>query len=263
MSTKPLVTIVTPSFNQAAYVKEAVESVLDQDYRNIHYIVIDGGSTDGSADIIKKYASQLDHWVSEKDRGQTDALNKGFALTKGKYCAWINADDRLKPNAVAEAVDYLETNPEVGMVYGDADFIDAKGNVIGRFAARQTDYGKLRKGYVHIPQQAAFWHAGLWWQVGPLDPGVTFAMDYDLWVRLARVSKLQYLPRLWAEFRLHHDSKTLQNDMRAWDDMLKVHRRDGGSDISVIVAKYWLRRLLFPLIRFRRWRMAHLRSGES
>ncbi|MGH2581913.1 MAG: glycosyltransferase family 2 protein [Anaerolineales bacterium] len=258
METHPLVTIVTPSYNQAAYLEEAVESVLNQVYNNIQYILIDGGSTDGIAKIIKKYASRLDYWVSEKDRGQTDALNKGFAHTKGKYCAWLNADDRLKPNAVAEAVDYLEKNSDVGMVYGDADFIDVEGNVIGRFAARQTDYAKLRKGYVHIPQQAAFWRASLWWQVGPLDPDVTFAMDYDLWVRLAKVSKLKYVPRLWAEFRLHQDSKTLINDMLAWEDMLKVHKREGGSALSVIVAKYWLRRLLFPLIRINRQRMARM-----
>jgi glycosyltransferase involved in cell wall biosynthesis len=258
---KPLVTIVTPSFNQAGYLEEAIQSVINQEYREIQYVLIDGESTDGSNKIINKYKSRLDYWVSEKDRGQTDALNKGFALTKGKYCAWLNADDRFKPNAVGEAVDCLERNSDVGMVYGDADFIDSNGNVIGRFAARQTDYAKLRKGYVHIPQQAAFWRAKLWWRVGPLDPDVTFAMDYDLWVRLAKVSKLKYMPKLWAEFRLHQDSKTLRNDMLAWEDMLKVHKREGGSALSVIVAKYWMRRLLFPLIRMNRRRMAS--AGEA
>ena len=258
MDARPLVTIVTPSFNQAAYLEETIQSVLAQEYRDIQYILIDGGSMDGSLKVIKKYASRLDYWVSEKDSGQTDALNKGLALTKGKYCGWINADDRLKPNAVAEAVEYLEKNSHVGMVYGDADFIDAKGSVLGKFAARQTDYAKLLKGYVHIPQQSAFWRASLWWQVGPLNPDVTFAMDYDLWVRLAKLSKLKYLPKLWAEFRLHQESKTLRNDMRAWEDMLKVHKREGGSAFSVIVAKYWLRRLLFPLIRMNRQRMARM-----
>ncbi len=256
MAEQPLVSIVTPSYNQVAYLEEAMRSVLAQEYSPIEYIVIDGASTDGSVEIIKRHARDFAYWVSEPDAGQADALNKGFARSQGKYMAWLNADDRLRPAAVAEAVAFLETHPNIGMVYGDADFIDARGRVIGRFAARQTDYRRLLHGYVHIPQQAAFWRADLWSQVGGLDASLLFAMDYDLWVRLAKITKLQYHPRLWAEFRLHADSKTIQNDMRAWDDMLKVHRREGGRVLSIIAAKYWLRRLLFPLIRARRQRMA-------
>jgi len=230
-------------------------SVFAQDYADIEYLVIDGASSDGSVELIKRQAARLAYWVSEPDRGQTEAINKGFAQATGAYLAWLNADDRLKPPAVREAVAFLEAHPDVGMVYGDADYIDAQGHVVGRFPAARTDYARLRKGYVHIPQQATFWRAELWHQVGPLDPSFTFAMDYDLWVRLARISKLHYLPRPWAEFRLHTDSKTIQNDQRAWDEMLKVHRREGGSWVSIIVAKYWLRRLVAPLIRARRRRL--------
>jgi glycosyltransferase involved in cell wall biosynthesis len=249
----PLVSIVTPSFNQAAYLEQALRSVLEQDYPNIEYIVIDGGSTDGSVELIKKHAAKLAYWVSEKDAGQADAINKGFARAKGQYMAWLNADDRLLPNAIGEAVAYLEANPDVGLVYGDADFIDAAGRVVGRFAARPTDYGRMLRGYVHIPQQATLWRAALW---QPLDAGLQFAMDYDLWVRIAKVSRLAYTPRLWAQFRLHADSKTMQNDMRAWEDMLRVHAREGGGYFSVMRVKYWLRKLLFPLIRWRRRRQA-------
>ncbi|MEX1071330.1 MAG: glycosyltransferase family 2 protein [Anaerolineales bacterium] len=258
MAASPLVSIVTPSYNQAVFLEEAISSILEQDYPKIEFIVIDGGSSDGSLEIIKRHAKDLTYWISESDRGQTDALNKGFARATGKYLAWLNADDRLKKNAVTEAVDFLEAQSEIGMVYADADFIDAHGRVIGRFAARQTDYKRLLRGYVHIPQQAALWRADLWKQVGPLDPSLTFAMDYDLWVRLAKISEIHYHPRLWAEFRLHADSKTIQNDMRAWDDMLAVHRRERGSGLSILHAKYWLRRLLFPLIRYRRQRMARV-----
>lgn len=258
MAEQPLVSIVTPSFNQGAFLGSAMESVLTQDYPNVEYIVIDGGSSDESAAIIKRQQRKLAFWVSQPDRGQADAINKGFEKAKGKYMAWLNADDRLKPGAVRAAVEFLEAHPQVGMVYGDADFIDANGRVIGRFAARQTDYARLLQGYVHIPQQAAFWRAALWWQAGPLDQNLNFAMDYDLWVRLAKISKLHYHPQPWAEFRLHADSKTIQNDMRAWDDMLTVHHREGGSPLSIIVAKYWLRKLLFPIIRHRRQRMARI-----
>jgi glycosyltransferase involved in cell wall biosynthesis len=174
-----------------------MQSVFAQTYKSIEYIVIDGGSTDGSAALIEAQAAKLAYWVSEKDRGQTDAINKGLARATGKYMAWLNADDRLLPNAVSEAVEFLEANPDVGMVYGDANYIDADGRVVGNFPAAQTDYARLRRGYVHIPQQTSFWRAELWRQVAPLDASFVFAMDYDLWVRLAKISKLQYLPRLW------------------------------------------------------------------
>ncbi|MEX2160791.1 MAG: glycosyltransferase family 2 protein [Anaerolineales bacterium] len=251
----PLVSIVTPSYNQAPYLEAAMQSVFGQDYSAIEYIVIDGASTDGSPALIKRNAPKLAYWISVPDRGQTDAINKGFAEATGKYMAWLNADDRLQPNAVREAVEYLEAHPDVGMVYGGADYIDTTGRVVGRFPAAQTDYPRLRRGYVHIPQQATFWRADLWGRVGPLDPSFTFAMDYDLWVRLAKISQLQYVPRQWAQFRLHAGSKTIQNDRRAWDEMLRVHWREGGSWLAVIVFKYWLRRLVAPLIHARRRRM--------
>jgi glycosyltransferase involved in cell wall biosynthesis len=254
---KPLVSIVTPSYNQAPFLEAAMASVFAQDHPHIEYILIDGASTDGSADIIRRHASKLAYWISEPDRGQTEAINKGFARATGQYLAWLNADDRLLPQAVGEAIAFLESHPEVGLVYGDADYIDAAGRVVGRFPAAQTDYAGLRRGYVHIPQQAAVWRADLWRQVGPLDPSFTFAMDYDLWVRLAKISQLQYLPRLWAEFRLHADSKTILNDQRAWDEMLRVHWRAGGSWFAPIVAKYWIRRLVAPLIHTRRRRLLH------
>jgi glycosyltransferase involved in cell wall biosynthesis len=250
-----LVSIVTPSYNQAPYLEATMRSVFEQDHKDIEYIVIDGGSTDGSREIIAHHTSKLAYWVSEPDRGQTDAINKGFAKATGMYLAWLNADDRLKPQAVREAVEFLNAHPDVGLVYGDADYIDAAGRVVGRFPAAQTDYARLRRGYVHIPQQASFWRADLWRRVGPLDATFTFAMDYDLWVRLAKISKLHYVPQTWAEFRLHADSKTIRNDRRAWDEMLRVHWREGGSFFSVIVFKYWLRRLVAPLIHARRQRM--------
>jgi len=127
--------------------------------------------------------------------------------------------------------------------------------VIGRFPAAQTDYRKLRQGYVHIPQQAAFFRGELWRQVGPLDPSFYFAMDYDLWVRLAKTKPIKYLPRVWANFRLHSDAKTISADDRCWPEMLRVHYREGGSPLSIIVAKYWVRKAAAPLIRLRRRRM--------
>lgn len=251
-----LVSIVTPSFNQARFLEATMRSVLDQQGVEIEYIVVDGGSTDGSREIIEKYADRLAWWVSEKDRGQTDAINKGFARAKGDILAWLNSDDVYHPGAVKAAADYLAGRTDIGLVYGDADFIDEAGRKIGQFPAAQTDYQKLCSGYVHIPQQAAFFRADLWRRVGPLDPSFFFAMDYDLWVRLARISKLQYLPgENWASFRLHGGGKTIHADDRCWPEMLRVHRRDGGSYLSVFYSKYLLRKLAAPFINARRRKM--------
>ncbi len=249
------VTIVTPSFNQAAYLEATIQSVLSQDYEDIEYFIMDGGSTDGSLEIIHKYADRLAGWVSEKDRGQTDAINKGFARASGEVLAWLNSDDTFEPGAVRQAVELLEQHPEVSMVYGDCNYLDESGRVIGRFPAAQTDYRRLREGYVHIPQQASFFRAELVRQVGPLDPSFFFAMDYDLWVRLARIAPPLYVPRLWANFRLHRDAKTITADDRCWPEMLKVHYREGGSFLSVIVAKYYVRKLVSPYINWRRRKM--------
>lgn len=258
----PLVSIVTPSFNQARYIETTIRSVLEQEYPSIEYMAIDGGSTDGSVDLIQRYADRLAWWVSEKDQGQTDALNKGFSQAKGEIFAWLNSDDTYEPGAVAAAVKYLSDHPEIGMVYADTNFIDEKGRVIGSFPAAQTDYRRLRQGYVHIPQQAAFFRADLWRQVGPLDPDFYFAMDYDLWVRLAKLAPFAYLPgQTWANFRLHTGGKTIAADDRCWPEMLKVHYRDGGSFFAPLVAKYYLRKVVAPLLNARRQKQ--IKNGTS
>ncbi len=242
---KPLVSIVTPSFNQAAFLEETICSVLDQDYEHLEYIIVDGGSTDGSLDIIQKYADRLAWWVSEPDKGQTDAINKGFAKSRGDILAWLNSDDTYREGAISEAAAYLEAHPEVGAVYGDSNLINEQGAVIGKFPARQTDYQRLMRGYVHIPQQATFFRGDLWRKVGPLDPSFFFAMDYDLWVRLAKESQLKYHPRLWANFRLHGDAKSVESDDRCWPEMVRVHQREGGRKISRLTLKAKLRPLIY------------------
>jgi glycosyltransferase involved in cell wall biosynthesis len=243
------ISIVTPSYNQASFLEETIQSVLSQEYPNLEYLIVDGGSTDGSLEIIRRYANlapeRLVWWVSEPDQGQTDAINKGFAHASGDIFAWLNSDDTYLPGAISEAVEFLQTHPEVGMVYGDATLVDRDGKVIGLFPARQTDFSRLRQGYVHIPQQASFFRADLWKRVGPLDPTFFFAMDYDLWVRIARLAPLRYYPRLWANFRLHDTGKSVVADSRCWPEMLRVHYRDGGSWLSPLVFKAKIRPLVY------------------
>jgi glycosyltransferase involved in cell wall biosynthesis len=246
-----LVSIITPSFNQAPFLEATIRSVLEQDHPDLEYIIVDGGSTDGSLEIIQKYSNQLSWWVSEKDKGQTDAINKGFSHAHGDVLAWLNSDDTYNPGAVSAAVKVLVNNPTHGLVYGDANFIDENGNNLGSFPAAQTDLRRLRSGYVHIPQQSAFFRADLWKKVGPLDPSFYFAMDYDLWVRIATNSPILYTRQLWANFRLHSQGKTVMADDRCWPEMLRVHFRNGGSWFSTLPAKYLLRKMIAPLWRQR------------
>jgi glycosyltransferase involved in cell wall biosynthesis len=262
-SSQPIVSIITPSFNQARYLEATIQSVLSQDYPRIEYMIVDGGSNDGTADIIKKYESKLTGWVSEKDKGQTDAINKGFARANGEILAWLNSDDTYEPGAVTAAVSYLRKHPEVGMVYGDCNFINESGQVIGKFGSAQTSYHLLRQGYSHIPQQTMFFRAELWKQAGPLDPSFYFAMDYDLWTRIAARSEIRYVPQTWANFRLHTSGKTILADDRCWPEMIRVHYRDGGSFFSVIVAKYYLRKLVAPVWNWRKRRMLKRESKVS
>ena len=173
--------------------------MLGQDYPHIEYIIVDGGSTDGSVDVIQKYAGKLAWWVSEPDKGQTDAINKGFNRATGEIFAWINSDDTYNPGAVSAAVKYLNENPNIAVVYADCNYIDEDDRIIGKFNAAQTDYRRLREGYVHIPQQTMFFRAKYWKELGPLDPSFYFAMDYDLWTRIAAHAPFKYLGgQTWA-----------------------------------------------------------------
>ncbi|MGE5224775.1 MAG: glycosyltransferase family 2 protein [Omnitrophica WOR_2 bacterium] len=251
LSSYPRVSIVTPSYNQARFLEATIGSVLGQDYPEIEYIIVDGASKDESVEVIRRYQDRLAWWVSEKDKGQTDAINKGFSRATGEVLAWLNSDDTYFPGAVAEAVAYLQAHPEVGMVYGDANLIDEAGAVIGRFASRQTDYHRLLQGSVHIPQATTFFRAGLYRQVGLLDPSLFFAFDYDLWVRLAKVSEIRYLPRLWANFRMHHLGKSVVNDDLCYPEMLQVHARERGGWLSRLRLRAITRRLFYAWLPWR------------
>ncbi len=247
----PRVSVITPSLNQAQFLPETIQSVLSQDYPHKEYIIVDGGSTDGSRDVILRYASQLAWWVSEPDQGQTDALNKGFAHASGEIFAWLNSDDTYLPGAISQAVELLQAHPEVTMVYGDANLVDEQGKIIGRFPARQTDLRRLLRGSVHIPQQAAFFRARDWRLVAPLDTSFCFAMDYDLWVRLAKLAPFLYVPQLWANFRLHGEGKSIVMDDRCYPEMIRVYQREGGGRISLLSLRWFLRRLTYAWLPIR------------
>lgn len=244
-STLPLVSIVTPSYNQGRFLEASILSVLGQDYPNIEYIIVDGASKDESVEVIRKYENKLAWWVSEKDKGHADALNKGFSHASGEILAWLNSDDIYYPSAVSEAVAFLSQHPEVGMVYADALLIDNASQPMGKFASKQTSYRAMLRGSVHIPQATTFYRASLWNQVGPLDLSLFYAFDYDFWVKVAKVSEVRYLPRLWAQFRIHDQGKSVVNDDRCYPDMLRVNDREVGGGLSWLRVRALTRRLLY------------------
>ena len=204
----PLVSIVTPSYNQGQFIEETIRSVLLQGYPNLEYIIIDGGSTDNSVEIIRKYEPWLHYWISEPDNGQSEAINKGFQLSNGEVIAWINSDDFYMPGVIHEVICSLIINCNQGLIYGDVDIINENGKHHGKFTGCQTNAKKLLLERNSIPQPAAFIRQSDMNKTGGLDKNLDYVMDYDLWIRLALVSPLCYIPSNLAVFRLHENSKS-------------------------------------------------------
>ena len=201
-----LVSIVTPSFNQAAYLEQTLLSVLEQDYADIEYLVIDGGSTDGSPDIIKKYASRLAYWISEKDSGQADAINKGMGRARGEIVAWLNSDDTYLPGAVAAAMKVFDENPDVAMVYADMLAVDERGQTFNTLRYRQLTLEDLLSFQI-IGQPAVFMRRSAFEKAGGLDPSFHFLLDHHLWIRIAAQGRILHIPQTWAAARYHAKAK--------------------------------------------------------
>jgi len=208
MSGLPLVSIVTPSYNQAVYLESTIRSVLDQDYTPLEYLIVDGGSTDGSLEIIQKYASRLAWWVSEKDSGQAEAINKGLQRASGEIVAWLNSDDLYLPGAIQGAVQAFQGDPYLGMVYGDAITMDQEGQQLNRLIFK--DWGlKDLIGFRIICQPAVFMRKSVLEKAGYLDPSYHFMLDHLLWIKIARLAPIQHAPISWAAARHHPEAKNV------------------------------------------------------
>jgi glycosyltransferase involved in cell wall biosynthesis len=204
----PLVSVITPSYNQAAYLESALLSVLRQDYPHLEYIVIDGGSTDGSREILERYDDQLTYWTSEPDQGQADAINKGLRMATGAVVAWLNSDDMYMSGAVREAVEALEKNPQAGMVYGDGLMVDANGRLLDKHRYRGYGLEDLLHWEVLL-QPTSFMRTQALREVGYLSSRYHYILDHELWIRIAARYPIVHVPSFWAVERTHIQAKTV------------------------------------------------------
>lgn len=210
LSDPPLVSIIVPSYNQGSYIEETIRSILLQNYPNLELIIMDGGSSDQSPEIIKKYEKFITYWQSEPDNGQSDAIRKGFTIAQGSIIAWLNSDDYYQPGAVLTAIYQMQIS-HVSMVYGDYNIVSSEGVLIHIFKA--SDYSlKLLAHTDIIPQPSSFFEKEAYSRVGGLDDTLHYVMDYDLWLKMAfDHSSIMHIPCILSNFRSHTGSKTVYN----------------------------------------------------
>jgi len=233
----PKVSIVTPSYNQGHFLEETILSVIHQGYPNLEYIIIDGGSTDNSVDIIKKYENHISYWTSNKDNGQSDAIYRGFSIATGEILAWLNSDDILLPNALNHISYEFCNNKSVGVVYGDRLIINELSEIIDiQYAPAYLTPLHWAKGQ-YVGQESCFWRKSVYDKVGGLDPELFFVMDYDLLVRMSKITKFKKISKYIGGYREHADTKSSNYESIRRTEMELVKKRYGIQDLGFIILR--------------------------
>ena len=256
MQQPPLVSVVTPSYNQGRFIRATIESVLSQDYPNVEYIVMDGGSTDETASVVKDYASRLT-FISEKDRGQSHAINKGFQMARGSILSWLNSDDLYLPGSIDTAVRGFCDNPAAGAVYGEGYLIDGSGNQTGRFPwTEHFNLWKLAYLSDYVLQQTVYFRRDVLDEVGLLDEDLHYTMDWDILIRIGMKYGLAYIPEYMGCLREHPEAKSSAGGTQRTREIRDMLRRHTGKRISPGYVVYgldtahrvWCRRVerMFP-----------------
>lgn len=223
----PLVSIITPSLNQACFLRRTIDSVLSQTYANLEYLVIDGGSTDGSIEILHSYGDRL-RWLSERDTCQAAAINKGFARCDGQIRAFINSDDVLLPDAIRTIVELFESQPDADMIYGRAFYIDDQDRFLGLYPTKEFSHAELARD-CFICQPAAFWRTEIAERIGPFNESLQNAIDYHYWLRMARMGgRIRHVPDILACARLHKNMGTLSRRYQCYQDIFQACLQETG-----------------------------------
>jgi glycosyltransferase involved in cell wall biosynthesis len=222
-SNGPLVTVVTPSFNQGGFIRDTIESVLSQNYASIEYLIMDGASTDNTLGVLKTYADRL-FWLSEPDQGQADAVNKGFRRAKGEIFGWLNSDDTYWPGAIRKIVQFFQANHDISMVYGESYNVDVQGEILERHPTEDFDYQRLAET-CFISQPTVFLRRHVFEDVGPLDVTLHYCLDYEYWMRVGKRFRVGYLPEVLATTRFHSAAKTVSKRKEAQQEVIAIVRR--------------------------------------
>jgi len=236
----PKISVVVPSFNQAEFIEATLSSILEQRYENLELIVIDGGSSDGSVDIIKKYSSQLAYWVSEPDGGQTNGLIKGFRASTGEIQCWINSDDLMANNCLFEVADFFRKHSDAEAVFGNTTWINRDGQVLRE--QREIGFSKFLWMYTYnyIPGMSMYWKRSLYERIGGLNPKFNLAMDADLWIRFAQATRIRHVRRNWSYMRFYPEQKNRHLRTQSDVEDLDIRSRYWGSSRPAL---YSLKRL--------------------
>jgi glycosyltransferase involved in cell wall biosynthesis len=203
-----LVSIVTPSYNQARFLEETLRSVLEQDYEPIEYLVVDDGSTDGSAEIVERYADRLAWWTRQENAGQVAALNRGFERSTGEYMGYLNSDDTLLPGAVRRMVEEFERDPDLWLVYGDALYTDERSRQMGYLPSREFDVTEMvRRADNHVVQPSTLWRREAWERYGPLNEDGWYFFDFEFFLRFPP-ERVRRIPEPLSTYRIHSEAKS-------------------------------------------------------
>jgi glycosyltransferase involved in cell wall biosynthesis len=219
----PIISIVTPSFNQGQYLEETILSVLNQDYPALEFFIIDGGSTDGSVEIIKKYAHRLTYWESKPDRGQSHGINKGFRMASGEIVAWLNSDDLLAPGALKVVAQAWQQNPGLGLISGQTEIIDQAGKPTGNiFGSEPNVINSLLSSENPVSQPSTFFSTSALKEVGFLDETLHMSMDWDLWLRIGARYPTLFIPKMLSKSRNWEMTKTRTQLVRSGPEHIRI-----------------------------------------